>query len=38
MAGHFVMLFGLLLPWLGALAIVCAIGYGVLELVRARRS
>lgn len=37
-AGHFVMLFGLLLPWLGALAVVCGIGYGLLKLVRARRS
>jgi hypothetical protein len=37
-AGHFVMLFGLLLPWLGVLAVVCGIGYGLLKLVRARRS
>ena len=37
-AGHFVMLFGLLLPWFGALAVVCGIGYGALKLVRARRS
>jgi len=37
-AAHFVMLFGLLLPWLGALAVVCGIGYGALKLVWARRS
>jgi hypothetical protein len=37
-AGHFVMRFGLLLPWFGVLAVVCGIGYGLLRLVRARRS
>jgi Domain of unknown function (DUF4349) len=37
-AGHFVMLFGLLLPWLGALAVVCGACWGLLKLVRARRS
>lgn len=35
--GNLVLLFGLLLPWLGALAVVGGIGYGVLRLVRARR-
>jgi hypothetical protein len=37
-AGHFVMLFGLLLPWFGLLAVVGGVGYGLLRLVRARRS
>lgn len=37
-AGHFVMLFGLLLPWFGVLAVVGGVGYGLLRLVRARRS
>jgi hypothetical protein len=37
-ADYFVMVFGLLLPWFGALAVVCGIGYGALELVRPRRS
>jgi hypothetical protein len=32
------MLFGLFLPWFGVLAIVGGIGYGLLRLVRARRS
>jgi hypothetical protein len=32
------MLFGLLLPWFGVLAVVCGIGYGLLRVVRARRS
>jgi hypothetical protein len=36
-AVHFVMLFGLLLPWFGVLAVVGGIGYGLLRLVRARR-
>lgn len=35
--GNLVLLFGLLLPWLGALAVAGAIGYGVLRLVRTRR-
>jgi hypothetical protein len=35
---NLVLLFGLLLPWLGALAVVGGLGYGVVRLVRARRS
>ena len=34
--GNLVLLFGLLLPWLGVLAVAGAIGYGVIRLVRAR--
>jgi Domain of unknown function (DUF4349) len=37
-AGNFVMLVGLLLPWFGALAVGCGIGYGVFRLARSRRS
>lgn len=37
-AGNLVLLFGLLLPWLGVLAVLGGIGYGVIRLVRARRS
>lgn len=33
-----VLLFGLLLPWLGALAVAGGLGYGLIRLVRARRS
>ena len=33
-----VLLFGLLLPWLGVLAVVCAVGYVVIRLVKARKS
>jgi uncharacterized protein DUF4349 len=36
--GNVVLLFGLLLPWLGALAVVGGISYGVIRLVLARRS
>ncbi len=36
-AGNLVLLFGLLLPWLGVLAVAAGIGYGVIRLVRARR-
>lgn len=36
-AGNLVLLFGLLLPWLGVLAVAGGIGYGVIRLVRARR-
>jgi hypothetical protein len=36
-AGNLVLLFGLLLPWLGVLAVAGGIGYGVVRLVRARR-
>ena len=36
-AGSLVLLFGLLLPWLGVLAVAGGIGYGVIRLVRARR-
>jgi hypothetical protein len=36
--GNLVLLFGLLLPWLGVLAVAGGIGYGVTRLVRARRS
>ena len=35
-AGNLVLLFGLLLPWLGVLAVAGGIGYGVFRLVRAR--
>ena len=35
--GHLVLLFALLLPWLGVLAVAGAIAYGVIRLVRARR-
>jgi hypothetical protein len=35
--GNLVLLFGLLLPWLGVLAVAGGIGYGVIRLVRARR-
>lgn len=37
-AGSVVLLFGLMLPWLGVLAVVCGIGYGVIRLVKARKS
>jgi hypothetical protein len=36
-AGHLVLLFGLLLPWLAVLAVAGGIGYGVIRLVAARR-
>jgi hypothetical protein len=36
--GNLVLLFGLLLPWLGALAVAAGIVYGVVRLARARRS
>lgn len=36
--GNLVLLFGLLLPWLGALAVAGGIVYGVIRLARARRS
>jgi hypothetical protein len=36
--GNLVLLLGLLLPWLGALAVVAGIVYGVVRLARARRS
>jgi hypothetical protein len=36
--GNLVLLFGLLLPWLGALAVAAGIAYGVVRLARARRS
>jgi hypothetical protein len=36
--GNLVLLLGLLLPWLGALAVVVGIVYGVVRLARARRS
>ena len=36
--GHLVMLFGLLLPWLGAMVIAAGIVYGVFRFARARRS
>ncbi|WP_051574836.1 DUF4349 domain-containing protein [Mycobacterium sp. URHB0044] len=35
---NLVLLFGLMLPWLGALAVACAILYGVIRVVQARRS
>jgi hypothetical protein len=35
--GNLVLLFGLLLPWLGVLAVAGGIGYGVFRLVKARR-
>lgn len=35
--GNLVLLFGLLLPWLGVLAVAGGICYGVIRLVRARR-
>lgn len=35
--GDLVLLFGLLLPWLGALAVVGGIGYGIIRLLIARR-
>jgi hypothetical protein len=34
---NLVLLFGLMLPWLGALAVACAILYGVIRVVQARR-
>ena len=37
-AGQVGLAFGLLLPWLGALAVAGGIGYGILRLVRSRRS
>lgn len=37
-AGNLVLLFGLLLPWLVALAVAAAIVYGLVRLARARRS
>jgi hypothetical protein len=36
-AGNLVLLFGLLLPWLGVLAVAGGIAYGVIRLARARR-
>jgi hypothetical protein len=36
--GNLVLLLGLLLPWLGALAVVAGVVYGVVHLARARRS
>ncbi len=36
--GNLVLLFGLLLPWLGAMAVAAGIVYGVVRLARARRS
>jgi hypothetical protein len=36
--GNLVLLFGLLLPWLGVMAIAAGIVYGVVRLARARRS
>ncbi|HEY6650214.1 MAG TPA: DUF4349 domain-containing protein, partial [Mycobacterium sp.] len=36
--GNLILLFGLLLPWLGALAIAAGIVYGVVRLAMARRS
>jgi hypothetical protein len=36
-AGNLVLLFGLLLPWLGVLAVAGGIAYGVIWLARARR-
>jgi hypothetical protein len=36
--GNLVLLLGLLLPWLGALAVAAGIVYGVVRVVRARRS
>ncbi len=36
-AGSLVLLFGLMLPWLGVLAVACAIGYGLIRLAKARR-
>jgi Domain of unknown function (DUF4349) len=35
--GNLVLLFGLLLPWLGVLAVAGGIGYGAVRLARARR-
>jgi hypothetical protein len=35
--GNLVLLFGLLLPWLGALAVACGLGYGIVRLAKARR-
>jgi hypothetical protein len=35
--GNLVLLFALLLPWLGVLVVVGGIGYGVIRLVKARR-
>ncbi len=36
--GNLVLLFGLLLPWLGALAVAAGIVYGIVRLARGRRS
>jgi hypothetical protein len=36
--GNLVLLFGLLLPWLGVLAVAAGILYGIVRLARARRS
>jgi Domain of unknown function (DUF4349) len=36
--GNLVLLFGLLLPWLGVLAVAGAIAYGIVRLVKARQS
>ncbi len=36
--GNLVLAFGLLLPWLGLLAVAGGVGYGIVRLVRARRS
>jgi len=35
--GNGVLLFGLLLPWLGVLVVAGGVGYGVIRLMRARR-
>jgi Domain of unknown function (DUF4349) len=35
--GSLVLLFALLLPWLGVMAVIGAIGYAALRLVKARR-
>jgi hypothetical protein len=36
--GNLVLLFGLVLPWLGVLVVTGGIGYGVIRLMRGRRS
>jgi hypothetical protein len=36
--GNLVLLFGLLLPWLGALAVAAGVVYGIVRLARVRRS
>ena len=37
-AGTLVLLFGLMLPWFGVLAVAGGVGYGVIRLLKARRS